>query len=60
MNEDLNLLPWEGVSLEEVLNLFTECVQNFPPTEIADGTPYRTASSCTSSCAGASFNPTFS
>ena len=27
------------VSLEEVLSLFTDCVQDFPPTEIADGAP---------------------
>jgi len=39
MKEDLNLLPWEGVSLEEVLSLFTE---DFPPIEIADGAPTAT------------------
>jgi hypothetical protein len=39
MKEDLNLLPWEGVSLEEVLSLFTE---DFPPIDIADGAPTAT------------------
>ena len=30
------------VSLEEVLSLFTDCVQDFPPAEIADGAPKAT------------------
>jgi hypothetical protein len=39
MNKDVSTLPWEGVSLEEVLNLFMDYIHDFPCTEIADGAP---------------------